>query len=40
MRPLVIALLLTLVTQEAARAARGVGPVKVAPSAADSIMAA
>ena len=40
MRPLVIALLLTIVTQEAARAARGVGPVKVAPSAADSIMAA
>ena len=40
MRPLVIALLLTLVTQEAARAARGVGPVKVAPAAADSIMAA
>jgi uncharacterized protein (DUF1684 family) len=40
MRSLAIALLLTTVTMEAAQAAKGVGPVKVAPAAADSIRAA
>ena len=40
MRPLVIALLLTVATVDAARAAKGVGPVKVADSAAESIRAA
>ena len=40
MRSLVIALLLTFTTVAAALAAKGVGPVKVAPAAADSIEAA
>jgi uncharacterized protein len=39
MRPFVIALLLTVATVDAARAAKGVGPMKVAAAAADSIRA-
>jgi uncharacterized protein (DUF1684 family) len=40
MRSFAIALLLTAVTLEPAHAAKGVGPVKVAPAASDSIRAA
>jgi len=40
MRSLAIALLLAMLTLDAARAARGVGPVKVAPAAAQTILAA
>ena len=40
MRSIAIALLLTAVTLEPAHAAKGVGPVKVAPAASDSILAA
>ena len=40
MRSLAIALLLMTATMDAARAANGVGPVKVAPAVADSIRAA
>src|SRR5215471_6028198 len=39
MRSCVIALLLSVTTFDAARAAKGVGPVKVFPVAADSIRA-
>src|SRR4030095_1462446 len=39
MRSCVIALLLSVTTLDAARAAKGAGPVKVFPAAADSIRA-
>ena len=39
MRSCVIALLLSVTTLDAARAAKGAGPVKVLPAAADSIRA-
>src|SRR5205814_8742552 len=40
MRCVAIALLMTFVTLDAARAAKGAGPVKLTPAAADSIRAA
>src|SRR5262245_38365309 len=40
MRSLAIALLLTVVTLDPVHAAKGVGPVKLAPAASDTIMAA